>query len=87
MKVIGWLIIIGGLWLATMIPIAGLIVMGIGILFTATSKRNQYFNSKMKAEKKRVKLEIPCPYCREPILAGATKCRHCMSEIEYGKYK
>ena len=24
---------------------------------------------------------IRCPYCREPINAGAVKCKHCHSEL------
>ena len=22
-----------------------------------------------------------CPYCKEPIIAGASKCKHCQSEL------
>jgi hypothetical protein len=22
-----------------------------------------------------------CPYCKEPIAAGATKCKHCQSDL------
>jgi uncharacterized membrane protein YhaH (DUF805 family) len=25
--------------------------------------------------------KVPCPYCREPIIAGALKCRHCQSDL------
>jgi uncharacterized membrane protein YhaH (DUF805 family) len=28
--------------------------------------------------------KIPCPYCREPIIAGALKCRHCQSDLSGG---
>ncbi len=29
-------------------------------------------------------LHVSCPYCKETIIAGARKCRHCMSEIPGG---
>lgn len=29
-------------------------------------------------------IQVPCPYCKEPIIAGALKCRHCMSAIPEG---
>ncbi len=27
------------------------------------------------------KLMVRCPLCREPIVAGATKCKHCHSDL------
>lgn len=24
---------------------------------------------------------IRCPYCREPIVAGATRCKHCHADL------
>lgn len=27
------------------------------------------------------KLMVKCPFCREPIIAGATKCKHCQSDL------
>jgi hypothetical protein len=27
------------------------------------------------------KQTITCPYCREPIIAGATRCKHCQADL------
>jgi len=27
------------------------------------------------------KLMVKCPLCKEPIAAGATKCKHCLSDL------
>lgn len=28
-----------------------------------------------------VKTMTSCPFCKEPIAAGATKCKHCQSDL------
>lgn len=28
------------------------------------------------------KTHVPCPYCKEPIILGALKCKHCGSMLE-----
>jgi hypothetical protein len=33
------------------------------------------------------KQTVICPFCREPILAGATKCKHCQSNLAEIKEK
>lgn len=27
------------------------------------------------------KQTITCPFCKEPIIAGATRCKHCQSDL------
>ena len=27
-------------------------------------------------------VRVPCPFCREPIISGAIKCKHCGSNLE-----
>ncbi|MDF1545550.1 MAG: hypothetical protein P1R58_10655 [bacterium] len=28
-----------------------------------------------------VKLAVKCPHCKEPIIAGSTRCKHCHAEL------
>lgn len=76
MKSLGKFLAIIGLLLLFLYPPAGVGCIFIGLIMFAIGKPS----STIEAEKRKSQ-EMPCPFCKEPILKNAVKCKHCQSAI------
>ena len=77
MKTLGKVLAIIGLLLLLLSPIAGVICILLGLVMFAIGKDK----SKIIEVESRKEQERPCPFCKEPILKSAIKCKHCQSDI------
>lgn len=77
MKTLGkLLIVIGAILLLVSIPTA-VVFMLVGFIMFIVGKDN-----KIEVEAQvRKEQERPCPFCKEPVLKSAVKCKHCHSDI------
>lgn len=76
MRTLGKFLAILGLVLLFLYWPAGLFCILIGLVMFAIGKPNLTIEAK-----KRKGQERPCPFCKEPILKNAIKCKHCQSDI------
>lgn len=77
MKALGKLFVVLGLLCLFIDLFLGGFLMFIGLVMFLVGK-----DTKQKAETaKRQSQERPCPFCKEPILKSAIKCKHCQSDV------
>jgi ribosomal protein L37AE/L43A len=77
MRTLGKFLAILGLILLFLYWPAGLICILIGLVMFAVGKDT----SKNVEVESRKEQERPCPFCKEPVLKSAIKCKHCQSDI------
>jgi DnaJ-class molecular chaperone len=70
------LVVIGAILLLVSIPTA-VILMLVGFIMFIVGKDKKI---EVEAEARKDQ-ERPCPFCKEPVLKSAVKCKHCHSDI------
>lgn len=77
MRTFGKFLVIVGAVCVFIFPPAGIGTMLVGFIMFMVGK-----DKKKEAEiEDRKEQERPCPYCQEPILKSAVKCKHCHSDV------
>lgn len=77
MKTLGKFFVIIGIIILIFNPIGGIFTMAVGFIMFLVGK-DKKVEAAIEARKDQ---ERPCPYCKEPVLKSAIKCKHCHADI------